>query len=274
MLYRYRISNCRWPWPKVGSAPPCSAQLSLSIDLISVMSAVVGAKRKTTAGTGYGGQKGDTKTLVAGRKKAEQASAKDDNANVQYLKQIQKMLKPKTSRATSTKTNSNGSGEILPKITTDDRTRLSAVLADIFRNQVPTDWDRRKAVYTHALEVSLALASDETLGTIFGDKDSPESVLYWLLDFSHQAKEILKRPKPESGKWSKEEQGDVALATKVCEAADAAMKISRRCQAQKPVEELCLITLSERYQSQLGPLRFDTVDALRNVSIIGLYFDT
>ncbi len=210
-----------------------------------------------TSGTGYGGQQGDTKTLIAGRKKAEQASAKADKANVQFLKQIHKMLTSKT-RSTSKTT---GASKII-----DDRKKLSGVLADIFRNQVPTDWDRRKAVYTHALDVSLALASDETLGTIFGDKDSPESVLYWLLDFSHQAKDILKRPRPESG-WSEEEQGDLALAAQVCNVADAALKISRRCQTQKPVEELCLITLSERYQSQLGPLRFGTVEALQNVSL-------
>jgi hypothetical protein len=238
-----------------------------------ILSALVGTKRNTTAGTGYGGGLiGDRWRLVTGRKKAEQASAKDDTANVEYLKQVQKLLEPKTTRTTSRTNVNNDSGATVPKITTDDRTRLAVVLADIFRNQVPTDWDRRKVVYTHALEVSLTLASDETLGTIFGDKDSAESVLYWLLDFSHQAKDILKRPKPESG-WSKEEQGDVALATKVCEAADAAMKISRRCQAQKPVEGLSLVTLSERYQSQLGPLRFDTVDALQNVSTdIGLMF--
>ena len=216
------------------------------------------------SGTGYGGQQGDTKILIAGRKKAEQASTKDDRANVQFLKQIQKML---TSKTRSTSTNSGASKTI------DDQKKLAAVLADIFRNQVPTDWDRRKAVYTHALDVSLALASDETLGAIFGDKDSPESVLYWLLDFSHQANDILKRRRPESG-WSKEEQGDLALAAQVCNVADAALKISRRCQTQKPVEELCLVTLSERYQSQLGPLRFDTVESLQNVSLKCFIFES
>jgi hypothetical protein len=215
-----------------------------------------------TSGTGYGGQQGDNKQLIAGRKKAEQVSAKNDKANVQFLKQVQKILTSKKTR-TASKTNVKVSNS--KSIDDGDRKKLSAVLADVFRNQVPTDWDRRKNVYTHALEVSLTLSSDETLATIFGDKDSPESVLYWLLDFRNQAKDILKRPMPASG-WSKEDHGDVALATQVCSVADAALKISRRCQVQKPVEELCLVTLSERYQSQLGPMRFDTVETLQNVS--------
>lgn len=216
-----------------------------------------------TSGTGYGGQQGDNKQLIAGRKKAEQASVKVDKANVQFLKTIQKILSSSKKTRTTSKTNVKVSNS--KSIDDGDRKKLSAVLADIFRNQVPTDWDRRKNVYNIALEVSHTLAFDETLATIFGDKDSPESVLYWLLDFRNQAKDILKRPMPASG-WSKEDHGDVALATQVCSVADAALKISRRCQVQKPVEELCLVTLSERYQSQLGPLRFDTVETLKNVS--------
>ncbi len=214
------------------------------------------ASTKFRVGTGYGGQQGDTETLIAGREKAEQASAEDDEANVRFLKQI--LL-----------TSKSGLGKAIIINDNDNQKKLVAVLAEIFRNQVPTDWDRRKVVYTHALDVSLALASDEDLGTIFGNKDSPESILYWLSDFSHQAKDILKRPRPESG-WSEEDQGDITLATQVCEVADAALKISQHYQTRKPVKELGLVTLSERYQSQLGPLRFDTVDFLLNVRAMDL----
>jgi ubiquitin-protein ligase len=197
---------------------------------------------------------GDTNTLNAGRKKAEQASADDDKANVQFLK----VLLPKSGRVKEMIINDN-----------DYQKKLAAILAEIFRSQVPTDWDRRKVVYTHALDVSLALASDEALGMLFGDKDSPESVLYWLLNFSLQAKDILKRPQPESG-WSEEDVGDITLAAQVCEVADAALKIARRYHTRKPVKEMGLLALNERYQSHLGPLRFDTVDFLLNVCVMYL----
>lgn len=87
-------------------------------------------------GTGYGGQQNDTKRLVAGRKKAEKASAKDDKASIKFLKQIQKQL------SYQAKTASKGGKSI--DLDEDDRKKLSTLLADIFRNQVPTDWDQRK----------------------------------------------------------------------------------------------------------------------------------
>ena len=217
---------------------------------------------KSGVGTGYGGANEDTEQLIAGQKKAEQASVEDDNANIQFLKQMLNVLTSKIGSAPKMCDGCN-------IIDDNDQRKLAAVLADIFRNQVPTDWDRRRAVYTHALDVSLALASTETLGTIFGDKHSPESVLYWLLEFRHQAKDIVERPRPTWG-WSREDHEDMALTTKVCEVADAALKISLQCQAQKAIDKICSETSSERYQSQLGPLRFDTVDTLQNVSSVDL----
>ena len=37
-------------------------------------------------GTGYGGKPDDNKKLVAGRKKAQKAEAKDDKASIRFLK--------------------------------------------------------------------------------------------------------------------------------------------------------------------------------------------
>jgi len=37
-------------------------------------------------GTGYGGRPDDNKKLVAGRKKAQKAEAKDDKASIRFLK--------------------------------------------------------------------------------------------------------------------------------------------------------------------------------------------
>ena len=57
------------------------------------------------------------------------------------------------------------------------------------------------------------------------------------------------------------------LATQVSEVKDAALKISRLCREEKPTEELAVASLSKRYQSELGSLRFDTVEAMPNVSL-------
>ena len=207
-----------------------------------------------TDGTGYGGAKNDTKTLIAGRKKAAKASAKDDKASIKYLKQIQKQLTYQKKTASK-----NGNGFDLDE---DDRKKLSNLLADIFRNQVPSDWDIRKDLYNIALDVSRTLSSNEVIGTIWGDKDDQESVLYWLLDFRQQAKDIMKHHSDKG--WSTEDQDDVALATLVTEVADMALKMSKRCMAAKPVADLCVVTMTERYQKKLGPLRFDSVDSLQN----------
>ena len=67
--------------------------------------------------------------------------------------------------------------------------------------------------------------------------------------------------------WTKEDQNDVLLATQVSEVADLALKISKKCVSAKPEAELSVISLSERYQSQLGPLRFESIDSMENVSV-------
>jgi hypothetical protein len=220
-----------------------------------------GGKRKAPAaesGTGYGGQSGDTKKLVAGRKKAEKADTNDDRANVCFLQQIQSRLQNSDNKHWSKRA----------EFDDEDRKKLSTLLADTFRKQVPTDWDQRKDLYNIALEVcrTLALATNASLGTIFGRKDELEGVLFWLLDFSQQAKDILNR---QSGSgWTAEDEKDKLLATQVIDVADAALKMSRRCHASKPIAELSVISLSERYQSKLGPLRFDSVDSIQNVSAL------
>lgn len=170
-----------------------------------------------------------------------------------YNQQIQKQL------GYQKKTASKGGEDI--DLDEDDRKKVSTLLSDIFRNQVPTDWDKRKDLYNIALDVSRILSSNEILGTIWGAADDQEGVLYWLLDFNNQAKDILKRH--ESG-YSKEDKNDVDLATQVSEVADAALKISRRCVAAKPIADLSVISMRERYQSKLGPLRFDSVDSMQN----------
>ena len=68
--------------------------------------------------------------------------------------------------------------------------------------------------------------------------------------------------------FTEHEQNDVLLATQVSEVAEAAMKVSKRCQAKKPTADLIMIDQGQVYQKKLGPLRFDTVESLQNVSLM------
>lgn len=225
-----------------------------------------GSKRNAPPddGTGYGGAKDDTKRLLAGRKKAKVDNSKDDKASVKFLKQIQKQLSNQKGTTSIRRSARRGGGEVECGLDTDDETKLSSLLADIFRNQVPTDWDQRRELYDVALDVSRTLASSEKLGTVFGDDEDQEEPLYWLLDWSQQAKQILEHSADLNGGTKKAGQQDVKLAREVMEVADLALKISRRCQAPKHVADLSVISLTERYQSELGPLRFDSVDSMQN----------
>ena len=197
--------------------------------------------------------------LIAGRKRSKKTSTEDDKANVLFLEQIQTQLQ---NRFSSRRT---GLGD-------EDRKKLCSVLADAFRSQVPTDWDQRKDLYNIALEVCRTLATIASLGgaifghenDIFGHENDPEGVLYWLLDFRQQAKDILKR-QSESDSTS-EDENDFFLATKVDEVADVALECAQHCRVSKPVAKLPVISLSERYRSKLGPLRFEFVESLQNVS--------
>mmetsp|Transcript_5580 Transcript_5580/g.15700 ORF Transcript_5580/g.15700 Transcript_5580/m.15700 type:complete len:560 (+) Transcript_5580:30-1709(+) len=210
-------------------------------------------------GTGYGGAQGDTKRLLAGRKKAEKQGTSEDAARTKYLKDCKAALERNLTKA----------GEADPVdslINEREKDKVGKDLAEIFRNQTPTDWDDRKDLYNAAFDLCRTLASDVRLGVIFGEKDDPEGVLYWLIDFSRQAEAIRKRGSDDDVVvWSDAEQQDFLLAKQVAEVRDAALKVSRLCHTKKkPVEELSVVSLSERYQSILGPLRFETVDSLSN----------
>ena len=219
-------------------------------------------KRKAPSahgGVGYGGAQGDTKRLLAGRKKAEKKGTSEDAARTKYLKDCKAALVQNLSKAK----------EIDPVdslINEREKDKVAKDLSEIFRNQTPTDWDDRKDLYDAAFDLCRTLASDVRLGIIFGEKDDPEGVLYWLIDFSRQAEAIRKRGSDDDVVvWTDAEQQDFLLATQVAEVCDAALRVSKLCHTKKkPAEELSVVSLSERYQSILGPLRFQTVDSLSN----------
>lgn len=217
----------------------------------------------SNSGTGYGGGgTGDTKKLLAGRKRADREQRNEDQTLTNYFQKAKRDVEKNLSNA----------GDLDPTnsiISEQDAHKIAKDLADIFRRQCPTDWDDRRDLYNSAFDLSRTLASDLRLGTIFGEKDDQEGVLFWLIDFSNQAEQIMKRSATaDVVVWSDAEQGDLMIATQVSQVKDAALQLSLLCQKKKPIEELSFVSLSERYQSELGSLRFDSVEALTNVSFI------
>ena len=211
---------------------------------------------------GYGGGgKTEEKLLIAGRKKAERAASKNDNASMKILKSINKEIERqlgKKKKATS--------DEICDLELGDECIdKAKEVLVDVFRNQVPSDWDHRKDLYHLALCVCRSLSSDK-YGDLLGNHEDPDSIMFWLLDFKTQAEGILLRHSANG--FTEHENNDILLATMVSDVADTAMKVSKRCQAKKPTADLIMIDQGQIYRQELGPLRFDTVESMHNVSVV------
>jgi len=223
------------------------------------------SNNNNNGGVGYAGGKDDQQKLVAGRKKAMKESKKEDKSTTKTLQKlrtdIQKKLAKHRALGEIDQSRQSSYDALDGLIDTDDRGQVKSILADVFRNQVPTDWETRKTLYNAALNLTDTIALDVRLAVLLGDEEDQETVLYWLKDFSQQCSAFMKRH--EVNGWSKEDQGDVIFATRVKEVADKAIQISKRCR-KKPEQELVMIEFSARYQSVLGPLRFDTVDSMTN----------
>mmetsp|Transcript_25288 Transcript_25288/g.50445 ORF Transcript_25288/g.50445 Transcript_25288/m.50445 type:complete len:547 (-) Transcript_25288:2170-3810(-) len=215
-------------------------------------------KRNLDGGTGYGGHQDDTKRLTNGLRKAEKNWLKEDENNANFLKKAMIDIQDKLLCAEDWE-----SIDVL--VSEQKRDRIVSILAHVFRNQVPTDWHKRKELYLAALNICRTLSSDFRLGTLFGQQDDQEKILFWLLDFSKQAEEILKR---EAGDCKllidPSSREDMLLATHVSEVAHLALRSSSRSHAGQKEAELSIITKSERYLEALGPLRFDTVEEMPN----------
>ena len=112
-------------------------------------------------GVGYAGGKDDQRKLVAGRKKAIKESKKEDKSTTKSLKMMNKSIQKNLAKHCGLDDEidlSHSSYDALAGLVdTDDRGQVKTILADVFRNQVPTDWDTRKALYTAALDLTNTL---------------------------------------------------------------------------------------------------------------------
>ena len=224
------------------------------------------SKNAAGTGTGYGGNNQDTSRLKAGRKQAEKKSDKEDMANVNFLRNTLKIIREKDGGIDG------------------EEDKVKATLAGVFRNQIPNDWVKRRELYEAALDLTQQLCCKQ-YASLLGDAEDAETVLYWLVDFGNQAEQVLrheatistsnadivarkdnsekraaKRPAPADS----EEDECGAFARRVTSVRDDAARVVKQFN-RKPAEELTMITFSERYQGELGPMRFDTVEAMDNV---------
>ena len=212
-------------------------------------------------GTGYGGNQKDTSLLKAGRKKAEKSSYQEDKTKAKFLKDSLKAIQKLS---------------IGDEVQEDER--IKSTLADVFRNQIPSDWGgKRRELYEAALDLAQELSCEQHI-KLLGDADEADSVLYWLVDFGNQADQILKHEATVGSldgassvqRGSKRgaigrEDDSVLFASRVKLARDKAVQMAKKYNI-KPEEELTMISFAERYQGELGPMRFDTVEQMSNVS--------
>ena len=220
------------------------------------------SKNASGTGTGYGGSNQDTKRLTAGRKKAEKKSDKEDIANIKLLRNALNNIRKKGGMV-------------------EDEDNIKATLAGVFRNQIPNDWVERREVYDAALDLTQQMCCEE-YASLLGDAEDAETVIYWLVDFGKQAEEVLKHEATisssnadarndtrkgrakRSAPTDSEEDDCASFATKVISVRDNAVGVVKQYN-RKPTEELTIISFSERYQGELGPMRFDTVESMNNV---------
>ncbi|KAL7479202.1 hypothetical protein ACHAW6_004943 [Cyclotella cf. meneghiniana] len=144
------------------------------------------------------------------------------------------------------------------------KTELASILADVFRSQVPTDWSHRAKLFKAALDLTLSLSSKQEFATLLGDPNDFNSVVYWLDDFGQQVEQIVKHESTTiSNKTRNGDEFDIKFANRVIEVRDEAVKMTKQYNC-KLEEGLAKISFQERYQVELGPMRFDTVESMDN----------
>lgn len=185
---------------------------------------------KAQSGTGYGGDaRSDKKSRAAGKKRAK----KQENAlAIQQQGELQKALKTLKDTAPSE--------------------ALLSTMKHVMRNQIPSEWEKRRKLYENVLEASRLVAVHHP--RLLGDKDDDDSLLAALHDFSQHAELITKHDEVTPVATDKK------LAKLILEIRNVATRAACRV-ISKP--ELSFMDSQEHYRQELRPLRFDLVEDLK-----------
>jgi len=239
------------------------------------------------AGTGYGGGSNDQSLLLKARTAALAASKHEDACTVKYLQSIQDKLR--TSPAVTNRSNDTvGAHSVFDEEKIADK--VVDTLRDIFRSQVPTDWDARRSVYEVALAVCGVMTLDSRNATLFLKRSSStnssdtkdessssdqedcttepvdDSVFAYLKSFEKDARQILRHSDGTNTKLTT----DIRVANQVVETYDKIWRLVSMHQCAfgntTAVRDLTIVSQHEYYKKQLGPLSFDLVPDLYGVS--------
>ena len=124
-------------------------------------------KRKKDTGTGYGGSVvTDVRDLKRGRDKAAAAKKQRDATTLSYLIHSAKSLRNQTLA---------------------DTNELANVLKDVFRNQVPQDWNKQKKLLVLSLTCLGLLVRNNNYSEILGDANDSESLAAAFHEFAQHA---------------------------------------------------------------------------------------
>jgi hypothetical protein len=119
-------------------------------------------------GTGYGGDAAsDIKSRAAGKKRAEK---QENQLAIRQQRELQKALKTLIDTAPSE--------------------ALLSTMKQVMRNQIPSEWTKRRKLYENVLEAARLVAGHHA--RLLGDKDDDDSLIAALHDFSQHAELISK----------------------------------------------------------------------------------
>lgn len=181
-------------------------------------------------GTGYGGDAAsDIKSRAAGKKRAEK---QENQLAIRQQRELQKALKTLIDTAPSE--------------------ALLSTMKQVMRNQIPSEWTKRRKLYENVLEAARLVAGHHA--RLLGDKDDDDSLIAALHDFSQHAELISKHDEVTPGAT------DQKLVILILEIRDVATKAACRV-ISKP--ELSVMDSQEHYRQELRPLRFDLVEDLK-----------
>ena len=242
------------------------------------------------SGTGFGGNPSDNQLLKNKLKEANQKAALEDRKLVKYLKSSSKALQD--IYRTNSKVSISNFG--------DKEQVLVDELVNLFRSQVPQEWSKRYNVYSVGLDVCEVIFDSDHLelaAFALGDESSAceggavtHTLLTTLQMFAKHAEMIEKQnyiggsvTKNTRSRAEKEEQKVADLIQKILRVNRNAEKIASKAKASGHIcislldddndvdcDIMGVTTLTEEeskiYKVELGPIRFEIVECLKNHS--------
>lgn len=207
----------------------------ITLSAFTMLSLLFGKKNKVSTGTGYGGHVvNDEKKLKKGREKAATLESSRDQHKLTFLIAIGPMLRNKA----------------LDKGTT---TKLVSTLKDVFLNQTPREWTKRKKLLLVSLTCfSLMLQNYKDL---VGDTQNAESLAAAFHQLAQHAHFFNKH---NNGKEH------ARMVTKILEIQSTMQMTSGDARNNNGILEEKDPRLL--YRKTLSPLSFDFCDSLKNHS--------